>query len=346
MLNFMNLKDNLKTKSINIAIDAMGGDHAPDVPLKGIKRFLLTNKNEPVFFTIFGNENEIEQRLKKAKIDKSYYKIVHCQEYIPSDMKPSIAVRKSKGTSMRSAIEAVESGECQASVSGGNTGALMALSKMILKTVKEIDRPAICSTIPTMKGRVVLLDMGANIEVSAKNLFEFAMMGSAYAKVVLKKKYPKIGLLNIGSEDMKGHAYIQEAAEMIKNSELKKYFVGNIEPDKIYEGDVDVVVTDGFTGNVIIKSAEGLGRLVKNLLSSAFKRSVFAITGYGLAKRALKYKMKTVDPNNYNGAMFIGLNGVSVKSHGGADQFGFENAIMNAYLIVKDEMNKKILSKM
>ncbi len=341
----MNLQDKMQTKPVNIAIDAMGGDHAPEVPIKGIKRFLATYKDEPVFFTLFGDEERIEAKMKKMKIDRSYYKVVNCKENIPSDMKPSTAIRHSKDSSMRCAIEAVANGECDASVSGGNTGALMALSKIILKTVKEIDRPAICSTVPSMKGRVVLLDMGANIEVSAKNLFEFAIMGVAYAKVVLKKKNPKLGLLNIGSEDMKGHAYIQEAAEMIKNSDLKKYFVGNIEPDEIYAGDVDVVVTDGFTGNVIIKSAEGLGRLVKGLLASAFKRNLFSITGYGLAKRALKQSMKTVDPNNYNGAMFIGLNGVSVKSHGGADQFGFENAIVNAYLIVKEEMNKKIVEK-
>jgi glycerol-3-phosphate acyltransferase PlsX len=333
------------SKPVNIAIDAMGGDHAPDVPIHGIQKFLSNNPDEPVFFTIFGDKEQIAKKMQKYKIDESYYSIVHCDEYIPSDMKPSMALRKSGGSSMRSAIESVAKKECDASVSGGNTGALMALSKIILKTVKTIDRPAICSTMPTIKGRVVLLDMGANIDVTAENLFQFAIMGSAYAKVVLKKKSPKIGLLNIGSEDIKGHAYIQEAAEMIKNSHLKSNFIGNVEPDQIYEGDVDVVVTDGFTGNVIIKSAEGLGRLVKSLLSTAFTKSLLSLTGYGLAKRSLKKSMKSVDPNNYNGAMFIGLNGVSVKSHGGADYLGFANAISNAYIIVKDEMNKKIVDK-
>lgn len=328
-------------KIIKIAIDAMGGDRAPNVPIDGMKLFIRKNRTYKVKFILYGDESILRPKLRSVHPDD--YEIVHCDKYIASDEKPSHAVRHSFGTSMREAISAVSKNECDACVSGGNTGALMALSKLILKTTNGINRPAICSTIPTSKGKAVLLDMGANIEVSAKNLYEFAIMGSAYAKVVLGKKHPKIGLLNIGSEDMKGHAHIKEAADMIQNSALARDFIGNIEPDKIYDGDVDVIVTDGFTGNVVIKSAEGLGRFTKNILKNAFKSSLISLTGYGLAKRSLKIQMKAVDPNNYNGAMFVGLNGVSVKSHGGADKFGFANAIINAVLIIHEKMNDKII---
>ncbi|QED23940.1 phosphate acyltransferase PlsX [Candidatus Deianiraea vastatrix] len=343
MLENINFYCIMPAKLIKIAIDAMGGDDAPDVPVNGIKVFLSTFPSENVIFKVYGDEQIL--RRKMLGIDRARYEIIHCENKIESDEKPSLAVRQSKGTSMRAAIEAVSSKECDASISGGNTGALMALSKIILKTAKDIDRPAICAMMPTKSGKCVLLDMGANIDVTAQNLLEFAFMGEAFAQVVLKKRKPTVGLLNIGSEEMKGHAYIHEAAEKIRASHLKDQFIGYIEPDKIYTGEVDVIVTDGFTGNIVIKSAEGLGKMIKILLKRAFSSSIFAVVGAILCGMSVKRTMKKMDPNNYNGGMFIGLNGVSIKSHGGADKYGFANAIMTAVSIVKEEMHRKIVEK-
>ncbi len=334
----------MSAKKIVIAIDAMGGDKIPNVPIEGIKLFCKKYGENGVFFKVFGDEKILSRSL--MGLNKSVYEIIHSESAISSDEKPSIAIRKSKGTSMRMAIEAVASGVADASISGGNTGALMALSKLILKTTEGINRPAICALMPTKKGKCVLLDMGANIEVSARNLLEFAIMGSAFAEVVLKKRNPKIALLNIGSEEMKGHDYIHEAAELIRNSHIADQFHGYIEPDKIYAGDIDVIATDGFTGNVVIKSAEGLGKLIKSLLKDAFSSNIVSMLGYGISSFSLNNTMQIMDPNNYNGGMFIGLNGVSLKSHGGADKFGFCNAIGHAVSIVKNDMNKKITARM
>jgi len=332
------------TKLIKIAIDAMGGDDIPDVPVNGIRTFLSLYPEQNVFFVVFGDEVTLKRKM--LGIDKSRYEIKHCDKFITSDEQVAFAVRHSKDTSMRAVIEAVKSEYCDASVSGGNTGALMALSKIILRPAKNIDRPAICAMMPTKKGKCVLLDMGANIAVTSQNLLEFAFMGEAFAQVVLKKKNPKIGLLNIGSEDNKGHAYIHEASDKIKESHLKDQFIGYIEPNQIYEGEIDVIVTDGFTGNIVIKSAEGLGKLVKVLLKNAFSSSILSIMGYIFSYLGIKNAMQIMDPNNYNGGMFIGLNGVSVKSHGGADKYGFANAIHTAVSIVAKEMNKKIMEKL
>lgn len=334
----------MSVKRVVIAIDAMGGDRAPSVPIDGIKLFLRQHSHENVFFKVFGDSKVLTKGL--IGVNKSSYEIINSESMILADDKPSIAVRKSKGTSMRMAIESVLNQESDASISGGNTGALMALSKLILKTASGIDRPAICAMMPTKKGKCVLLDMGANIEVDSKNLLEFAIMGSAFAEVVLKKRNPKIALLNIGSEDMKGHLYINEAAQMIRESHIADQFCGYIEPDKIYNGEIDVIVTDGFTGNVVIKAAEGLGKLIKGLLKDAFSANIFSMLGYSISAISLSNTMKIMDPNNYNGGMFIGLNGVSMKSHGGADKFGFCNAISNTVSIVKHDMNRKIMEKM
>lgn len=330
-------------KSI-ISIDAMGGDNAPIVPVDGIKEFLLHHHDNDVFFNIHGDEKMLKKYC--IGIDSSVYKIIHAENVILSDEKPSIAIRKSKNSSMRMAIEKVERGESDACLSGGNTGALMALSKLILKPVADIDRPAICAMMPTKIGRCILLDMGANIEVTKRNLLEFAIMGYAFAQIILGKENPKIALLNIGSEDMKGHSYIRETSEILKNSLLAKNFFGYIEPDKIFLGGIDVIVTDGFTGNVVIKAAEGLGKLMKSLLKEAFSSNLLSMAGYLLSRNSIHNTMQVLDPNNYNGGLFVGLNGISVKSHGGADKYGFSNAISVTLSIVKEKMNDRIKEKL
>jgi len=247
---------------------------------------------------------------------------------------------------MRLAINSVKSGESDAIVSAGNTGALMAISKVILRALPDIDRPAIVTSIPNIKGKnTIMLDMGANVDCSSEILYQFAVMGYVFAKAAYGIKKPKIGILNVGSEDLKGSDMVRSTATLVKESDIAEYFHGYVEGDDITKGTVDVVVTDGFTGNISLKSIEGTAKLISHTLKKGFKSSIIAQLGYLLAKRSLNKVLKEMDPNTYNGAMLIGLNGIVVKSHGSADANSFANAINVAISLIENNINDKIVEE-
>jgi phosphate acyltransferase len=310
---------------ITIALDVMGGDQAPRMVLRGadksLKRYPQAN------FLLFGDETKITPLLAKMPRLMARAQIEHTSELVTNEAKPSIALRTGRRSSMRLAIDAVADGRADGIVSAGNTGALMAMAKFALKMLPGIDRPAIASFFPTQRGESVMLDLGANIECDADNLVQFALMGDAFARSVLGLTQPTIGLLNVGSEDLKGHEAVRAAATQLRAENSPVKFHGFIEGNDIAAGTVDVIVTDGFTGNVALKTAEGTARLFSEFLRAAFKHSLLARIGYLFAADALKKMRERMDPRRYNGAMLLGLNGIAVKSHGGADALGFANAI-------------------
>lgn len=322
-----------------LALDAMGGDAAPKMVLKGVK---IARKRYPnVHFLLFGDEARLAPLLKKKL--RKVCTIRHAPDVVTGDAKPSQAVRQGRQSSMWLAIKAVKDGEAAGIVSAGNTGALMAMAKLSLRTLPGIDRPAIATLLPTIRGESVMLDLGANSECDAKNLVEFAVMGEVFSRTLLGIARPTVGLLNIGSEDLKGTDALRQAASMLRDHQLGTMdYQGFVEGDDIGKGTVDVVVTDGFTGNVALKTAEGTAKLYSQFLKDAFKSSLVAKIGYLLARRALESVRKRTDPRRYNGAMFIGLNGVCVKSHGGTDALGFANAIGVAVNLISNDLNTKI----
>ncbi len=326
----------MEKPSLVIAIDAMGGDHAPDSVIAGVKS--AEQKHSNVRFLIFGDENKVRPFIDKYHLSPNRYEFVHTPDYVASDEKPSTAVRSGRNSSLWLAIDAVKKGNASAVVSSGNTGALMAFSKLILGTMPGIHRPAIVTILPTRKGECVVLDLGANAECNARNLVEFAIMGEAYCRAVLKREKPTIGLLNIGSEDIKGRDEIRQAAQILRDSPLSGEFKGFVESDEIALGSVDVFVTDGFTGNIALKAIEGTARLMVNLLKDVSARSFMSKLGFLLALPSLKRLKKRMDPGRYNGAMLVGLKGISIKSHGGSDAFGFANAINVAIDTVHNDL--------
>lgn len=326
----------MESSSLIIAIDAMGGDNAPDSVIAGVKS--AEQKHSDVRFLIFGDEAKVRPFMDKYRLDPNRYEFIHTPDYVASDEKPSTAVRSGRNSSMWLAIDAVKKGKASAVVSSGNTGALMAFSKLILGTMPGIHRPAIVTILPTRKSECVVLDLGANAECSARNLVEFAIMGEAYCRAVLKRENPTIGLLNIGSEDIKGRDEIRQAAQILRDSPLSEEFKGFVESDDIALGTVDVFVTDGFTGNIALKAIEGTARLMVNLLKDVSARSFMSKLGFLLALPSLKRLKKKMDPGRYNGAMLVGLKGISIKSHGGADAFGFANAVNVAIDTVRDDL--------
>lgn len=323
------LSDNLV-----ISIDAMGGDNSPRVVIEGIN--IAAKKNPDVRFLLFGDEAQIVPLLKHYPKLEKVCKISHAAEWVKNEDKPSQVIRN-RNTSMFMAVDAVRSGRAKAVVSAGNTGALMAISKMVLKTMPKIHRPAIVSIMPHQSGRCVMLDLGANTECDAINLAEFAIMGNVFAKYALDIARPKVALLNIGAEEMKGKEEIHQAAKMIKNSQVDVDFIGYIEPNQIAEGVADVIVADGFTGNIALKSIEGTAKLVVRLIKQAIKRSFLAKLGLPFMLGVFGKIKKNMDPRLYNGAMLIGLNGLSVKSHGGTDAVGFAVALENAAKLVRQD---------
>ena len=327
-----------------LSIDAMGGDKAPEMAIQGCE---LAEERFPfVGFLLFGDEARIAPLVAASKLDPAKHKIVHTDDAVAGDAKPSIALRSGRKSSMRLAIDAVRDGESAGVVSAGNTGALMAMAKFVLKTLPGIDRPAIASLFPTMRGESVMLDLGANVQCGADNLVQFAIMGEVFARTVLGLAQPSVGLLNVGSEDMKGHDELRAAAAWLRNTHLPIEFRGFIEGDDVPAGTVDVIVTDGFTGNVALKIAEGTSKLYSSFLKGAFQSSFLAKLGYLLAGSALKKVRLRTDPRRYNGAMFVGLNGIVVKSHGGTDALGFANAIGVAVDMVTHGLNEKIKSEL
>jgi glycerol-3-phosphate acyltransferase PlsX len=310
---------------ITIALDVMGGDQAPRMVLKGADKSL--KRYPQAHFLLFGDEAKIKPLLAKMPRLTSRSQTHHTDEFVTNEAKPSVALRTGRRSSMRLAIDAVADGRADGIVSAGNTGALMAMAKIALKMLPGIDRPAIASFFPTRRGESVMLDLGANIECDADNLVQFALMGDAFARSVLGLAQPTVGLLNVGSEDLKGNDAVRAAATKLRMENSPVKFYGFIEGNDIAAGTVDVIVTDGFTGNVALKTAEGTARLFSEFLRAAFKHSLLARIGYLLAADALKKMRERMDPRRYNGAMLLGLNGIAVKSHGGADALGFANAI-------------------
>lgn len=325
---------------VTISIDAMGGDHAPGMVVEGVQ---LAHVRLPhVRYLLFGDAQRIEPLLERCPDLKGVCQVRHTEQAVTMDDKPSQVLRTGRSTSMWLAVDAVAKGEAAGVVSAGNTGALMAVSKFVLRMLPGIDRPAIAGLFPTERGETVMLDLGANVECSATNLVQFAVMGEVFARAVLGLEKPTIGLLNIGSEDLKGNDAVRAAANILRESELPIRFHGFVEGNDICAGTVDVVVTDGFTGNIALKTAEGTVKFYSSFLRQAFQSSVLAKLGYLFAKQALtKVKVRT-DPRRYNGAMFLGLNGIAVKSHGGTDAFGFANAIGVAVDLVAHGYNERI----
>ena len=308
-----------------IAIDGMGGDHAPGIVIDGLEA--VCRRRSDLEFIVFGDEAEIRLLLDRSPAAAARSTIRHSDKRIAMDAKPSEALRRGKGSSMWGAIEAVRDGEAIAAVSAGNTGALMAISKLVLRTVEGLHRPALVGTWPTRRGVSAVLDLGADIAADARQLVEFAIMGEVFARAVHRKSAPTVALLNIGSEDLKGHDSIREAARLIRASGLGMAFEGYVEGNDIGMGKVDVVVTDGFTGNVALKTAEGVARMITELLKETLTASLRARLGALIAMKALKGFRARLDPRLANGAVFLGLNGCVVKSHGSADGEGYAQAV-------------------
>src|SRR5579862_5126395 len=301
----------------------MGGDRAPAMVLRGAS--IALERHPAAHFLLFGDEAQIAPLLAKLPRLAQAATLHHTEEAVADDAKPSQALRAGRRTSMRLAIDAVADGRAGCVVSAGNTGALMAMAKFVLKTLPGIDRPAIATMFPTRRGESVMLDLGANIECDAENLVQFALMGDVFARTVLGLLQPTVGLLNVGSEDLKGNDAVRAAAARLRGGLMPIRFYGFVEGDDIAAGTVDVI--DGFTGNVTLKAIEGVARLFSESLRASFSYSLSARIGYLFARRALKKLAARLDPRRYNGAMFLGLAGIAVKSHGSTDAFGFANAI-------------------
>lgn len=326
-----------------IAIDAMGGDTGPAVMLAGAGRAL--KRRDDLRFIVFGDKALIRAEVENLPGLADVTEIVHCDDVIAATDKPSQAIRRAKTTSMGRAIAAVKTGEADAMVSGGNTGALMAMSKLALRTMPGIDRPALAALLPTLgENDLVMLDLGANTESDTRNLVQFAVMGAAYSRVVLDLDRPRVRLLNIGTEELKGTDELKEAAAILRDADyLRMRFDGFTEGDKLSTGDVDVIVTDGFSGNIALKTAEGTARFVTDLLRRAFTSSVRSKIGFLISRPATELLRHHLDPNNHNGAVFLGLNGLVVKSHGNANEKGVANAIRVAARMVREDLTRKII---
>jgi glycerol-3-phosphate acyltransferase PlsX len=323
-----------------IALDAMGGDGGPAVTIAAAE--IARQRHPGIRFRIYGREDRIREELARAPLVAADAVVVHADDEVLGTDKPSQVLRRARRSSMGLAIEAVKAGDAHVVVSAGNTGALMAIAKLGLKTMPGIDRPALAALLPTMKNDCVMLDLGANTECDEENLIQFAVMGAAFARIALGLKKPRVALLNIGEEDLKGLDEHKHAAALLRAAELPMEFAGFVEGDKIGRGDVDVIVSDGFSGNIALKTVEGTARLVVELLTRAFKSSVFSMAGFFMSRGALRALRTHLDPNNHNGAVFLGLNGLVVKSHGGANAQGFANAISVAQKLVADDIDKKI----
>lgn len=329
---------------LTIALDAMGGDGAPDVVVEGAN--MASERYPDVHFRFYGDEARLKPLIGHFPKLADSSSVHHTDAVVSSEDKPSQALRKARGSSMGLAIDAVRDGEAEGVVSAGNTGALMALSKIALRMLPGITRPAIATIVPNSRAECVMLDLGANISCDARNLVEFAIMGEVFSRSVLGLTQPTIGLLNVGEEDLKGHEYIRQAAAMLRELSLPIEFHGFVEGDAVWSGAVDVVVTDGFTGNVALKTAEGIARMYAGFLRKAFSSTLFSRIGYFFARGAIGRLRTRLDPRRYNGAMLLGLNGIVIKSHGGTDAFGFANAIGVAVDMIRGGFSDRIKEEM
>jgi len=312
---------------ITVAIDAMGGDHGPHVTVPAALEVLKQESELNIVLVGLSDAIEAELRALGASVGPRL-RIHHASEVVAMDESPQSAMKNKKDSSMRVAINLVKSGEAHACVSAGNTGALMATARFVLKTLPGIDRPAIASTLPSQQGMTYMLDLGANADCTAEHLLQFAIMGATLAACVEHKERPTVGLLNIGSEDIKGNETVKLAGELLRASHLN--FCGNVEGNDIYKGTVDVIVCDGFVGNVALKASEGLAQMMGRFLTAEFKRNLLTRLMGLIAMPVLKAFKRRLDPRRYNGASLLGLRGIVVKSHGGADSFAFRHAIETA----------------
>lgn len=325
-----------------LAIDVMGGDEGLAVMLRGVA---LARRRWPgLTFDLVGDGSRIESALELHPNLRANSEIVHAEDVIGGNDKPGQAIRRARTTSMGIAIDRVKQGNAGAAVSAGNTGALMAMAKLALRTMPGIDRPALAALLPSLgETDFVMLDLGANTECEARNLVEFAVMGAAYSRIALGVECPRVSLLNIGTEDLKGTDEIRDAAAILRESDhLHLAFNGFIEGDKISRGETDVVVCDGFSGNIALKTMEGTARFVTDLLRRAFTSSLRSKFGFLISKPATELMRHHLDPNNHNGAVFLGLNGVVVKSHGSATDYGVANAIGVAAKLVAENITQRI----
>ncbi len=312
--------------TITLAVDAMGGDHGPSVTIPASINAL--SKYDQLHIILVGDQELIQTELQKNKYTNTRLSIQHASEVVEMDESPQSALKNKKDSSMRVAINLIKEGKAQACVSAGNTGALMATARYVLKMLPGIDRPAIASSLPSQKGTTYMLDLGANTDCTAENLLQFAVMGAMLVSSVTGNPKPSVGLLNIGSEDMKGNEVVRQAGELLRRSHLN--FYGNVEGNDIFKGTTDVVVCDGFVGNVALKTAEGIAQLMGRFLTQEFKRNWITKSMAFVSLLVLNRFKKRLDPRRYNGASFLGLKGIVVKSHGGADSYSFFYAIRTA----------------
>jgi glycerol-3-phosphate acyltransferase PlsX len=333
------------TKIITIAIDAMGGDNSPDKTIEGVSFFLKKNfRNNDFLLNLFGDEDKIKKKLKKYKISSKSIKIIHTESVVSDEETPLTAVKNSKNTSMWNCIKSQLDGDSDISLSAGNTGVLLVVSRMILKMMDKVSKPALAGLWPNQNGLNVVLDLGANIECDDKNLVDFAELGSALYKSLFPDEKPKVSLLNIGSEEIKGTEMLKNAHKNLKNLSGDNNFIfnGYIEGNTIMSGNSNVIVTDGFTGNVALKTAEGTARFITTNLKKALTENLFTRISLIFSYFSLKKFKNKLDPRKYNGAIFLGLNGPVVKSHGGTDSLGFYYSIDLCYKIIKGNLMTQI----
>ncbi|MBK7846659.1 MAG: phosphate acyltransferase PlsX [Zoogloea sp.] len=329
--------------TVTLSIDCMGGDHGPSVTVPAALHFMRVDRDTRI--VLVGRAEAIEPHLGTALAEfGERLRIQRASEVVGMDEAPALAMRNKKDSSMRVAVDLVKSGEAQAAVSAGNTGALMAISRFVLKTLPGIDRPAICSTLPTLRGQTHVLDLGANVDCSPEHLLQFGIMGAMLVAAVEHNERPSVGLLNIGEEDIKGNEIVKQAGELLRNSGLN--FYGNVEGNDIYKGTVDVVVCDGFVGNVALKTSEGLAQMMATFLREQFSRNWLTKLAAVFAMSALKGFKHKLDSRRYNGAALLGLRGVVVKSHGAADSFAFEQAIWRAAEAARNRLIERISERM
>jgi glycerol-3-phosphate acyltransferase PlsX len=332
-------------KNITIAVDAMGGDHGPPVVVPAALQIISTC--DALSLILVGDSQVLQKELQKHNTaDHSRITIHHASQRVEMDESPAVALRTKKDSSMRVAINLVKEGKAEACVSAGNTGALMATARFVLKTLPGIDRPAIISTFPTFikNKNMRMLDLGANVDSTPENLFQFAVMGSVLASEVDNIKNPKVCLLNIGEEDIKGNELVKQTAQLLMNSKILNYG-GYIEGDELYKGNADVIVCDGFVGNVALKTSEGVAVFIRTMLKEAYSRNFLTKIVGLLSLPVLKAMIKRIDPNRYNGATFIGLQGIVIKSHGGANKQAFVRAIEEAMMQVEKNIPEHISSE-
>ena len=328
-------------KPISIAVDAMGGENSPGKVIKGIEIHSLETSD--IFYNIFGNENSIEPLLKKTKIPTNIYKIIHTENIIKDSDSALSAAKKGKNTSMWLSIESVKKAESHAIVSAGNTGALFVIAKLNLKMIEKIDKPALSALWPNKNGMNIVLDLGANIDCSEKNLVDFSLMGAALHKSLFENEESKVALLNIGSEELKGNSIIKNTYQILNETKYSLFdFAGYIEGNQIMDGNVNVIVTDGFTGNIALKTAEGTANFITSELKYALNSSLMGKLSALLNIRNLKKFKKKLDPRLYNGAILLGLDKPVIKSHGSTDEIGFANSLKVCEKIIKGNLIDKI----